>query len=525
MMPRCGAAGIRRPAARSEAGFTVAEALVATFLLVLGALAIMAVLAAANRNTFRVEQSQVVSNRLQAELERVKQLRFDEVALTSAPAASSDPRDPNSRVSGTTFDLTGGPGGYAPLVYNGAPLEGGGSVSGGAVETGPTEFTSGDVTGDIYRYVAWVNDDECPEAQCPGAQDAKRVVVAIRLDETASGGERVYQEVHGEVADPDAVPEENPALDNDSDDDGIPDDDDPDDDNDGIPDDDDPDDDDDGIPDDEDDDGEDPDYPWSFWLTDTTCNNSSRQDITADHNTHNTLGACSSGSQSGVAAGAPDLMFPEAPPLNSSLPPDEQPLYDYASDVEPATGGTLDKGVQLRRPTNGSLNSCAISSISNLLSLPVLETNRGHKLHKWVTPPIPSGLNDVLLTGEATLNLWTQTLNGASHAGKICIYLFRRTTVAGLPVDEPLTNVTSNLTYFEYEQDPWPSGGWQKLEIPLDFVVDANLGGLPLVPNTRLGVAIRLDRDGTGGDALQFMYDHPSFDSRLIVDANQALPF
>ena len=105
-----------------------------------------------------------------------------------------------------------------------------------------------------------------------------------------------------------------------------------------------------------------------------------------------------------------------------------------ATDVEPSSGGTLDKGVQLRRPTNGTLNSCAISSISNVLNLPALESNRGQKLHKWVTPPIPSGFNDVLLTGEANLSLWTQTLNGAEHAGKICIYLFRRTTVAGLRV-------------------------------------------------------------------------------------------
>ena len=147
-------------------------------------------------------------------------------------------------------------------------------------------------------------------------------------------------------------------------------------------------------------------------------------------------------------------MFPEAPALDEDLPPDEQPLYDYANDVEPSSGGTLDKGVQLRRPTSGTLNTCAISSIGNVLNLPALESNRGQKLHKWVTPPIPSGFDDVLLTGEANLSLWTQTLNGAEHAGKICIYLFRRTTVAGLPVDTPLTNVDSNLTYWEYEQDP-----------------------------------------------------------------------
>ena len=475
---------------RSEQGFTVAEALVAAFLVILGALAVMAVLVAASRSTYRTEQSQVVVNRLQDELEQVKQLPFEQVALAAAPQASQDPQDPNSRVSGAEFDVGDDAASYAPLVYNGAALEGGGTVSGGTVAAGPTEFVSGDVRGDIYRYVVWLDDEDCDEALCPGAQDSKRVIVAIRLDESAGGGARPYQELHQDIGDPDAQPAENPGP----------------------------------LGDDEEDDS-DPDYPWSFWLTDTTCNNSARLEITNDHNAHNTLGACSVGQQTGATPGAPDLMFPEAPPLDEDLPPDEQPLYDYAGDVEPSSGGTLDKGVQLRRPTHGTVNSCAISSIGNVLNLPALESNRGQKLHKWVTQPIPSGFNDVLLTGEANLSLWTQTLNGAEHAGKICIYLFRRTTVAGLPVDTPLTNVDSNLTYWEFEQDPWPSGGWQKIEIPLDFVIDANLGGLPLVPNTRLGVAVRLDRDGTGGDALQFMYDHPSFDSRLTVDANQVLPF
>ena len=147
-------------AGRREEGFTVAEALVAAFLLILGALAVMSVLAASSRNTFRAEQSQVVVNRLQGELEQVKQLPFEQIALAAAPQASQDPDDPNSRVSGAEFDVGADAASYAPLVYNGSALEGGGTVSGGTVAAGPTEFTSGDVKGDIYRYVVWLNDDE-----------------------------------------------------------------------------------------------------------------------------------------------------------------------------------------------------------------------------------------------------------------------------------------------------------------------------------------------------------------------------
>jgi hypothetical protein len=37
-------------------------------------------------------------------------------------------------------------------------------------------------------------------------------------------------------------------------------------------------------------------------------------------------------------------------------------------------------------------------------------------------------------------------------------------------------------------------------------------------------VAISVERSGTDGDGLEFMYDHPSFDSRLQVKTSSALP-
>jgi hypothetical protein len=393
----------------------------------------------------------------------------------------------------------------APLVYNGSSLVGGGSVSGAQVQAGPTAFDSGDISGDIHRYVIWLDDPSCAEADCPGAQDLKRVIVAIALNETASGGARAYQELHTDIADPEVRPEDNPAPGggDGEDDDG------------------------DGDPDD--DDEPDP-YPWTFWLTDTTCNNSARQPIVADHSTHNTRGVCSDGLQTGGTSGAPDLMFPEAPELNESYPPDQQPLFDYATDVEPSSGGTEDKGVQLRRPGSLTGNGCLVNDLlgqGNLL--PPLESTPGQKIHKWVTPTIPSGIDDLILLGDGTLHLWTRTLNNANHAGKICVYLFRRQLNGlGSYVDTPLVNLAPPLlgaTYFEHSENPWPRTSWQKLEIPLDFALDVNGGSVPLLPDTRLGVAIRMERQSTGGDSLQFMYDHPSFDSRLVINTNQELPF
>ena len=40
--------------------------------------------------------------------------------------------------------------------------------------------------------------------------------------------------------------------------------------------------------------------------------------ITADHNTHNTLGTCSNGVQTGNTKGAADLMFTDPPRLDAA---------------------------------------------------------------------------------------------------------------------------------------------------------------------------------------------------------------
>ena len=72
-----------------EGGFTIVEVLVAAL------------------NTFRSEQDQVVVNRLQDEMERIRQLPFNQVALTAKPTSSGQTSDPGVRVSadGTHFDL------------------------------------------------------------------------------------------------------------------------------------------------------------------------------------------------------------------------------------------------------------------------------------------------------------------------------------------------------------------------------------------------------------------------------------
>ncbi len=467
------------------------EVVVAALILTLGSLAVLSLVGASARSTYRSEQSQVISDRLQQEMESIKALAdtdYAQVALTGLPADTPNTSSPAWRVSGTNYAIAQNGSQTRPLVYNGSALDGGGTVSGGVINPAPTPFTSGDVSGTIFRYVVWENDPNCPETSCPGSQDLKRIIVAMVLSTTASGGVRHYQELQAQISDPEAQPVDN----------------------------------------------ENPTPPptgtastWLTWLTDTPCNNTGRQDITADHLTHNTNGVCSAGTKdasncttvllaTSCPAGAPDLMFPQG----ATLADEQTPLFDYATDVEPTQNPDQDKGLQMMKPTSNGCLSSLFQPLTNISGALVGDPDptRMQTIHKWVTNTIPSGFN-VQLDGNGTLDLWTQSINAASYSGKICVWLFERhLNVLGVPVDTPAVNLDlSNLTYFTYAQNPWPTE-WTEIHIPLHFTLNA------ISPNSRLGLAIQVERAGTSGGGMQFMYDEPSFDSRLELHSTSAIP-
>ena len=320
--------------------------------------------------------------------------------------------------------------------------------------------------------MVWVNDPKCPEAVCPGSQDLKSVIVVATLDASSAIGERAYQEIHADIVDPDVTPVT------------------------------------DTVPEGP---GEEGSFA-TFWLTDTPCNNPTRQPLTGDHATHNTLGTCGAGLTTGETPGAPDLMFTEQPKLDPELPPDEQPLYDYSTDVEPDVGATADRGLQIRHST---VPGCVFSPA-------IVDGVPGQKVHRWLSPPMPNDF-EFQLDGEATLSLWTRTLNGAEHSGRICVFLFaRKLNVVGNPVDVPMVNEDiTDAIWFPHEEETWPRQNWTELSLDMDFLYAAGA----LLPGERLGLAISVEKGGTNpGDGLEFMYDHPSFDSRLQVKTSSLLP-
>ncbi len=515
---------------RDESGFTVVEGAVAALLLVTGAIGTLQLFDTATRNAYRTEESQSLNNRLQAELEEVKSLPFSEIALSAAPSGSADQNDPRWRVSGANYAVASNGTNLEPMVVDAAN---------GAISPAPEPFQVGDVSGDIYKFVVWRDDPSCPQTLCPGDEDLKRVIVAAKVDEAAISFERSFQEVHTDLADPEAVPidPENPLP--------------------GGP----------GDP-------GDPCYPncgeeeenavGEFWLTDTPCNLSVRQEIVADHAAHNTRSRCSDGMQTGATQGAPDLMFNEAPELDPDFPPDGQPLFDYATDSEPATGGDQDKGLLM--PWS-STDSCLLQPVLSLLDLHKLiegtllgvpigtqgtdgilnlvtgESNKHMRAHTWLSAPVEN-TGGVVMSGNATLELWTKSVNEAVHPGRICVTLFVRQQITvpilnilGIPigsvnltVDLPVVNTDNVLqpTYFEYSQNPWPTQ-WTEVSVPMEFMAVDSTGALEplhLAEGSQLGMTIMVKKTGTEpGSALEFMYDHPSFESRLQVESEEVISF
>ncbi len=453
-----------------EDGFTLIEVLVAALILMLGAFAAFAVLSTATRNEQRAQSSQVALNRAQQEIEQMHSLAYDELALTAAPPHSGKALNPNYRVSGNTVAITRQPpSNYATMVVKGDPLYGGGFVEKGSVSPGPTAFTSGSISGQVYRYVVWRNDASCPESRCPGTQDYKQAIVAVKLDVSgAVPGERGYVEVQSNFIDPkdSALKDPKPGSE--------------------------------GVV-----------TAQQFFLSDTPCSALEREEVLAGHPLHNTLGSCSSGVKTGSTAGAPDLLMlgapPDPAPEDLSLPLE----FDYSSDYPGSLTEETSKGIQLRKQ-----DSTGCNYVPN-------GTESQWKAHRWVTAPIPSSLPEGFrMNGKVTFKFFTRALNDAAYTAKLCVYLFIRHETATETKDTPLTvKSVPSQTYWALVKSPWPRNAWAEEKLEMNFN-----GPAPVPIGDRLGVAISVDRAiTTSGDAIGILYDHPKWATRIEVDTTTPL--
>ena len=241
-----------------------------------------------------------------------------------------------------------------------------------------------------------------------------------------------------------------------------------------------------------------------FFLSDTTCNQSARQDITADHAQHQTWGACDD-----VNPLKPDGLYLDAPPDPDPNDANIPALYDYANDVEPSLNPDQDRGLQLLRQ---DVDGCTYTGLPS----------PQYRIHRWVSQPLPQNFQ---MNGKATLEFHTRTINDVTAQGTICVFVFIRKETAAecsplpAPCDTQLVNLASPPNaFFVHSKNPWPAGAWTRERFSMSFSSTTALSG------QRVGMEIAVRRNGTTGDVLQFMYDHPDFPSRLEIETSTPLP-
>ncbi|HEX6752098.1 MAG TPA: type II secretion system protein [Solirubrobacterales bacterium] len=470
---------------RGEAGFTIIEVLVAALILAIASMATFGVLASTVRNTQRAKATQVAINQAQQELEKLHSLSYDQLALTVTPSYVSSTLNPNHRVvnSNGTFALQRDPQGeYATMVVN---------KEEGVVTPGPIPFESGDVTGKLYRYVVWRNDPTCAESTveaedfCPGPQDFKQIVVAVKLDTPGNqSGERGYYEVQSGVIDPDSLEEgaggeggggsggegggggggggsahTGTAV-----------------------------------------------TAQQFFLTDTACaadGSTEREEIEADHLLHNTLGTCASGPQTGSTIGAPDALLLGAPPDPDPVDDSNPSLFDYANDgyLEPTPD--TDKGVQIKR-----------DDTPGCFYTPTGTVNPQSQAHRWVSDPLA---DEFTMNGKVTLEFYTRTLNDALYHGRLCVFVFKRdTTDSTDTIFHDSSTGTEYWTYTPQGNGFWPRNSWTKVRLTMELA--GTLATRTILAGERLGVALGVDPGETDAEAIPVMYDHPDYPTRIEVD-------
>jgi prepilin-type N-terminal cleavage/methylation domain-containing protein len=363
-----------------ERGFSLIELLIAVFLLTVAIAATIGVFGASGRTTLGAQRSNVAAQQAQAEIEKLSTLDYGQLALSSAPPASSDPNNPDSWVSGSNFTVRSGVSEQLVLAA--------GAGQTAMVDPGPQSFSVGTgggvVTGKIYRFVSW-HDERCPNSLCDGTQNTKRVTVAVTLDPTPTQAARAPLRISSLIADKNTTPPgtaaaaaSHPTV-----------------------------------------------TAQSFYLGDTGCGQTEPQPQTGSHATHDTASsgataASDSTCENPDASKRPDLMGPSLPAGSSSTP-----LYDYSSDLSGNRPGGL---AMIHRGTTCGTTYAA----SNATSATVPSK---WSIHAWSTNPFASTFH---LDGQVTMSLFTSTIGGAAGRGVVCASLVDRQLVNGVRQDRAL---------------------------------------------------------------------------------------
>lgn len=173
---RRGRLGDVRPAPeRFDDGFTLLELVVAITLVAIVAVGFSFSVGLGFKTIAVARQRQTASELTSARLEHLRNIPYDQVALSTTVTHSEDDTNPDWFISadGVTYDVTG-TGDFEELIVD--PVDGLVLHLEDPVEVGSTVM-------EIYQYATWVDDPTIT-----GTQDYKRVSVVIRYKTPALGG-------------------------------------------------------------------------------------------------------------------------------------------------------------------------------------------------------------------------------------------------------------------------------------------------------------------------------------------------
>jgi prepilin-type N-terminal cleavage/methylation domain-containing protein len=170
-MRRCA----KRHSAKDERGFTLLELVVALTLISTVALGFSLTVGSGFRTIAVARQRQTASDILSARIEHLRNIPYEEVALSSQPVHASDSTDPDFFVAndGTTYDVDGD-GTLEALIVD---------VDHGSVLHFEDPVQVSSTVMRIYQYVTWVDDPAVA-----GTQNYRRVTVVAQFKAPAANG-------------------------------------------------------------------------------------------------------------------------------------------------------------------------------------------------------------------------------------------------------------------------------------------------------------------------------------------------
>jgi type II secretory pathway pseudopilin PulG len=165
---------------REERAMTVVEMLVAAALMAIGLIALLTTFDGSRDLVNASERNGIAAHRGELEIEKALSLGYKNIALTSSPAHSGSQSSPDwyANSDGTyQWDQSPSPQPADPMVVD--------ATDGALVHVSTWNDGQSRLSGSIYRYVTWIDDPNIA-----GTHDAKRITIAVTVDQAAPHGFR-----------------------------------------------------------------------------------------------------------------------------------------------------------------------------------------------------------------------------------------------------------------------------------------------------------------------------------------------